>query len=1083
MSIDSTIAGHLRDRLGAAGLDPAAEAVVLAAVGTGGRAPSAEGATSGGVYLRSVSVQGFRGIGSEATLPLQPRPGLTVVVGRNGSGKSSFAEGLELLMTGTTKRWDAKAKAWSSAWQCLHHTGATRVAAELVVAGETEPVRLERTWEHGAAYTDASGSASAVATLAGRGWDSALASFRPFLSYDELASMFDKLTSLYEALSPVLGLEDVDRVLKQVSDERLGLENAAKDVRVRASALASGLDPQDGRAVALKALIEKRTPDLAAIGAHIDAHPPGLSADGPQSAALRARATRSIPDDVAATEAWEKLADAEAERQEHADTDTDRARRIAALLEQAVSVRDTGRLVQDCPVCETPGVLDAAWDARAQAAIRDLRATARGLDAAVQAAGEARRHWEAVLQQLGVAADGTVADAHQAAATLRQDAAEAREALEGLDHGWRTTTEATNVWLAAARAAAAQAGDLKAAKAAETWLKGVADDLRTERFAPIAAQALANWQELRHESNVELRDIRLKSVGRRREAAFDVRADGEDASALGVMSQGELLALSVSVFLPRAGLDESPFRFAVIDDPVQSMDPAKVEGLARILARAAATRQVVVFTHDDRLPDAIRRLRLPAEVHQVLRQSRSRVTVRQVRSPLLQHLHEARTMARSDRVPDGVRQRVVPTLCRGAVEAACADLVRTRAVREGRTVAEADELLDEARTLRHQLALALFGPAASTSCAMRSSGSAVRTRPRSSARSTPARTATTPGRWTRCRAARRTSCTASSGRREGQRASAGGARAARRAGRRRRGLVASRRRRPDPPGHRVDDDPLVAAGGPRDGGRELDREVARAPELPRSGARHRGRPLRVDGAVGGVPPPRLRDRAHRAGAADAAADGERVREARRRPACRAGGEGAGCGDGVTRRLRLGGGRLDLLLQPVPQHGVHPDAEFDLGTEHLRFGVAPHPGPRFPEGGELSFDVREVALVDRPPVARVQQRGEEEAQTAFAALRPVGLRLDQPASQRGASGRRDPVGLAAARSVPDHLDQVRGLELGELGIDLAVPGVPRRPQRPVERLGQLVAGRGTAGEKAEHRVTQGHRPILARTCSA
>src|SRR3712207_8206787 len=52
-----------------------------------------------------------------STLSLQPRPGLTVVVGRNGSGKSSFAEALELLMTGTTKRWDTKAKAWSSAWQ------------------------------------------------------------------------------------------------------------------------------------------------------------------------------------------------------------------------------------------------------------------------------------------------------------------------------------------------------------------------------------------------------------------------------------------------------------------------------------------------------------------------------------------------------------------------------------------------------------------------------------------------------------------------------------------------------------------------------------------------------------------------------------------------------------------------------------------------------------------------------------------------------------------------------------------------------------------------------------------------------
>ena len=102
-----------------------------------------------------------------------------------------------------------------------------------------------------------------------------------------------------------------------------------------------------------------------------------------------------------------------------------------------------------------------------------------------------------------------------------------------------------------------------------------------------------------------------------------MRADGEGANALGVMSQGELLALSVSVFLPRAALDESPFRFAVIDDPVQAMDPAKVDGLARVLHRAARTRQIVVFTHDDRLPEAIRRLRLDATMLHVDRRARS----------------------------------------------------------------------------------------------------------------------------------------------------------------------------------------------------------------------------------------------------------------------------------------------------------------------------------------------------------------------------------------------------------------------------------------------------------------------------
>ena len=95
------------------------------------------------------------------------------------------------------------------------------------------------------------------------------------------------------------------------------------------------------------------------------------------------------------------------------------------------------------------------------------------------------------------------------------------------------------------------------------------------------------------------------------------------------MSQGELNALALSLFMPRASLPESPFRFMVIDDPVQSMDPSRVDGLARVLQRPRATRQVVVFTHDDRLPEAVRQLLLPATVIEVTRRPGSVVETRE----------------------------------------------------------------------------------------------------------------------------------------------------------------------------------------------------------------------------------------------------------------------------------------------------------------------------------------------------------------------------------------------------------------------------------------------------------------------
>ncbi|MEO2198538.1 MAG: AAA family ATPase, partial [bacterium] len=80
-----------------------------------------------GVFLSSISVTGFRGVGQQATLALSAGPGLTLVVGRNGSGKSSFAEALELLLTGENKRWADRSKTWSEGWRNLHTSDACAI--------------------------------------------------------------------------------------------------------------------------------------------------------------------------------------------------------------------------------------------------------------------------------------------------------------------------------------------------------------------------------------------------------------------------------------------------------------------------------------------------------------------------------------------------------------------------------------------------------------------------------------------------------------------------------------------------------------------------------------------------------------------------------------------------------------------------------------------------------------------------------------------------------------------------------------------------------------------------------------------
>ena len=113
--------------------DPAVHAQPTALPRT---APALPDRVSASAYLESISVQGFRGIGARATLSIAPGPGLTLVIGRNGSGKSSLAEALELLLTGENRRWAKKAAVWKQGWRNLHWDGAVAIEASLTIEGE-----------------------------------------------------------------------------------------------------------------------------------------------------------------------------------------------------------------------------------------------------------------------------------------------------------------------------------------------------------------------------------------------------------------------------------------------------------------------------------------------------------------------------------------------------------------------------------------------------------------------------------------------------------------------------------------------------------------------------------------------------------------------------------------------------------------------------------------------------------------------------------------------------------------------------------------------------------------------------------
>jgi hypothetical protein len=392
-------------------------------------------------------------------------------------------------------------------------------------------------------------------------------------------------------------------------------------------------------------------------------------------------------------------------------------------------------------VCGRKGALDGAWSKRQRDAVARLREAAREADAVHQRAEAARRQWEGLatlkadaftraadlgleLGELALALGtwvkarsitdlGALADHVESASGPLREAVvrlrdSARAELGRKEDAWRPAAVEVAAWLKGAREAVRGASDLKRLKSAEAWLKKAAAGIRDDRFAPIAEKAAAIWEHLRQQSHVELGRIQLTGEGTRRRVALDVTVDGVEGAALGVMSQGELHSLALSLFVPRATLPESPFRFIVIDDPVQSMDPSRVDGLARVLENAAAERQVVVFTHDDRLPEAVRRLDIAAEIIEVTRRDASVVELRRALDPVGRYLEDALAVAGTADLPSSAAARVVPGLCRLGLEAACMEVVRRRRLSRGEPYGEVERALGHAERLLQLLALALF---------------------------------------------------------------------------------------------------------------------------------------------------------------------------------------------------------------------------------------------------------------------------------------------------------------------------------------------------------------------------------------
>ncbi|MEH0424457.1 AAA family ATPase [Streptomyces sp. B21-083] len=736
------VAELVRTRLGEAALTEPVKALLNEALGD---SETRETSTVGRIYLESVAVARFRGIGPRALLKLSPRPGVNLVVGRNGSGKSSIAEGIETAFTGVNMRWQGQHATRSSNWRNLHDTdGRPEIEVKLAIEGDTGRSTLTRTWE-----SDDFDDSQAELKRPGHGrapldqmdWKQSLRDFRPFLSYVDLDRMISgKPSEMYDSIATILGLGQLSAADGRLRQEAKALEDAEKVAKGELPGLKEALYEleDDDRAVqALVAVDTAGTPDFDTVEALIAGLP--ADTDGGLLAGLRAEADVQGPEMAQVRTTVDRLRRALADVEDLRGTGTEDALQRAELLERAVAHNDRHPDAASCPVCGTDGMLDAAWatDAIAQiAALRqeaeaaaDARSELRSAARAVQDLVHTPRQIPAALTDPWHAwtACRTISDpgelvrrAHEAAATLADACAAVKEnavrELEKRDERWRGLVTRLAGWAERACAVETNKPRLRDIKKASAWIKALAAELREQRMEGFADQSQRIWERLRQESNIDLKTVSLKGSEKAtvRKLVMDVTVDGQEASALSVMSQGEQHSLALSLFLPRAATADSPFGFIVIDDPVQSMDPAKVNGLAQVLHELGEHRQVIVFTHDTRLQRAFTSQDLPVTVFEVERAKSSRVKVKPVTDPVRQALDDARALASTSDLPTAARTHVLPSLCRIALENAFLEAAWIRHHRSGAPEHELQVAVGGADKLMKVAALALFGDAGRT---------------------------------------------------------------------------------------------------------------------------------------------------------------------------------------------------------------------------------------------------------------------------------------------------------------------------------------------------------------------------------
>lgn len=139
------------------------------------------------------------------------------------------------------------------------------------------------------------------------------------------------------------------------------------------------------------------------------------------------------------------------------------------------------------------------------------------------------------------------------------------------------------------------------------------DKVRKERTAALKALTSTRVTQLLADAGLTVTAMTVQGT----KATIGITDSVGREVTLAMLSAGQRNALLLSPLL--ASAEAGPFAFLILDDPVHALDEMRVDLLARILHELAATRRVIVLTHDERLREYLRMRDADSDVRAIRR--------------------------------------------------------------------------------------------------------------------------------------------------------------------------------------------------------------------------------------------------------------------------------------------------------------------------------------------------------------------------------------------------------------------------------------------------------------------------------